>query len=372
VLRRRSAAVALACAVVVCGCTTSAHGDAPVPTAAPVPKAAPGSTRVSASAATAPTDSLGHSPDIPPSEPVAPGGLAVAADSDLYVADQTLDVIFKRSAAGIFTVFAGDGSAGYSGDGGPAMSTEIDYPAGMIVETDGTLLFADEMNNRIRAVSPSGIITTVAGNGGAGRVTSSGRATAEPVDDPSDVDLDPAGGFDITASAQLLHVDIAGNLTVLGGTSTLQGLAGIGGPALTGSLDGPDGVARASNGGIFVSGFNTKALLYITPAGLLEALDQSCYARGSGGLRRAPDGSVVAMDDETIERYRGTVASSVYNFGTSAGVQGDGFQPNGLAVAPDGSIWVSTDASNGWATAPALARIDPTGHVVLAWRGLAQ
>jgi hypothetical protein len=352
---RRWLAVGLTCAVMACGCTTSAHGPVSV-----------------SSVPTEPTDSLGHSPDIPPSEPVAPGGLAVAADGDLYVADQTLDVIFRRSDAGVFTVFAGDGTPGYAGDGGPAIATEINYPAGMIVEPDGTLLFADEMNNRIRAVSPSGIITTVAGNGGAGPVTASGRAAAEPVDDPSDVDLDPAGGFDITASAQLLHVDIAGNLTVLGGTSTLQGLAGIGGPALTGSLDGPDGVARASNGGIFVSGFNTKALLYITPGGILAALDQSFYARGSGGLRRAPDGSVVAMDDETIERYRGTVASTVYTFGTGPVVQGDGFQPNGLAVAPDGSIWLSTDAGNGWATAPALARIDPSGQLSLAWRGLAR
>jgi hypothetical protein len=118
---------------------------------------------------------------------------------------------------------------------GPAIYTEIKLPAGMIVEPDGTLLFADEMNNLIRAVSSAGIISTVAGNGGTGNVTANGRATAEPVDDPSDVDLDPAGGFDITASAQLLHVDP----TVLGGSSPLTGLDGIGGPALTGSLDGP-------------------------------------------------------------------------------------------------------------------------------------
>lgn len=361
---RQPLVAALACcaAAVTAGCTTGAHGHAAGATA-PGVSAGP----VTSTAAT-PIDSTGHSPDIPPAEPVEPGALAVAADGELFVADRTLDVIFKRSAVGTFTVYAGDGTPGYSGDAGAAISTEINFPAGMIVTPDGTLLFADEMNNRIRAVSPDGIISTVAGNGGTGSVTANGRATAEPVDDPSDVDLDPAGGFDITASAQLLHVDSAGNLTVLGGSSPLQGLDGIGGPALTGSLDGPDGVARDSSGGIFVSGFFTKALLYITPAGRLEALDQSFYARGSGGLRRAPDGSVVAMDDETIERYRGTTATTIYTFGAGVG-PGYGFQPDGLAVAPDGSIWVSTDAGNGWAVAPALARIDPTGHETLAWQG---
>src|SRR5262249_8225165 len=94
-----------------------------------------------------------------------PSGLAVGPAGQLYLADDGLNEILQALPGGRFAVIAGTGTAGFSGDGGPAASAVLNDPGGMTVARSGTLYFADTGNNRIRAVSPSGIITTIAGTG---------------------------------------------------------------------------------------------------------------------------------------------------------------------------------------------------------------
>jgi sugar lactone lactonase YvrE len=293
-----------------------------------------------------------------------PQSLAAGPNGSLYVADPSVNTIYQRSPTGAFRVVAGTGVAGYSGDGGRANQAELDNPEGMIVEPDGALLVADAGNNRIRKITPAGIISTVAGNGSAGVVTAAGSAASRPINQPQDVDVDPAGGYDIATSSQLLHVDSHGIITALGG-NVAAGLVGIGGPAVSGSMDVPNGVAVDNSGGIFVAGSASKALLYITSGHTLTALDQAFYPRGSGGLRRAPDGSIVAMNGWQILRYHGTTATVVHDFGT-------GLEPNGLAVTADGDIWVSTFTGDGSGNESALARIDKSGQVTVVWHGPAE
>ncbi len=109
-----------------------------------------------------------------------PYGVAVDAAGNLYIADTVDNRIRKVSAStGIITTVAGNGSPGYSGDGGAATAAELYYPYGVAVDAAGNLYIADTGNNRIRKVSAStGIITTVAGNGTAGYSGDGGAATA--------------------------------------------------------------------------------------------------------------------------------------------------------------------------------------------------
>ena len=89
--------------------------------------------------------------------PQRPTALAVGPNGNLYIADQTRNQILERLADGTFVVVAGSGQAGYMGDGGsPATAAKIDRPGGMVFAADGTLYFADEGNQRVRAISPSG------------------------------------------------------------------------------------------------------------------------------------------------------------------------------------------------------------------------
>src|SRR5207237_3311298 len=95
---------------------------------------------------------------------------AIATDriGNLYIADTDIHRIRKITPAGVMTTVAGNGTGGFSGDGGSATSAQLFYPAGITVDAAGNLFIADTRNQRIRKVTPNGIITTVAGNGGAG------------------------------------------------------------------------------------------------------------------------------------------------------------------------------------------------------------
>lgn len=232
--------------------------------------------------------------------PQSPDELALASDGTLYIADGIENAIYKRTAAGVFSIFAGTGAPGFTGDGGPATAADLNDPSGMLIEADGTLLFADGMNNRLRAVAPDGRISTIAGNGEVAIVTRPGPATTEPVANPKDVAIDPHGGYYVATINQLLHLGVSGQLTVIAGTNRLDGIAGLGGPALSGSVDGPGSIAVDRAGGIFVAGQNTKTLLYITPNGTLTKVSDDFYVRGWGGLRLAPDGAVIGIDSLQI------------------------------------------------------------------------
>lgn len=142
--------------------------------------------------------------------PEHPGALAVGPGGALYVADAGRQEILMRLPDGRFRVIAGTGRAGFSGDGGPALDAELRDPGGMAVSPNGTLYFADQGNNRVRAISPDGRITTVAGDGRFGWVTSGTRVLAAHIGSPNDVTLGPGGLLYIAASGEVLRLDTGG------------------------------------------------------------------------------------------------------------------------------------------------------------------
>ncbi len=95
----------------------------------------------------------------------SPFGVAVDGGDNVYIADTYNNRIRKVDATGTISTVAGTGSPGYSGDGGPAKDAQLNLPHGVAVDTVGNIYIADTANNRIRKVSPDGIIMTVAGNG---------------------------------------------------------------------------------------------------------------------------------------------------------------------------------------------------------------
>jgi hypothetical protein len=108
-----------------------------------------------------------------------PYGLAIDTAGNLYIADPANNRVRKVAlATGIITTIAGNGTAGYGGDNGPAASAELNLPAAVaVVDSSGDLYIADEGNSVIRKVNSSGIITTVAGNNAVGYSGDGGAAT---------------------------------------------------------------------------------------------------------------------------------------------------------------------------------------------------
>jgi hypothetical protein len=167
-------------------------------------------------------------------------GVAVDASGNIYIADYENNRIRKVSAAGIITTVAGNGSAGYSGDGGPATSAQLDLPSGVAVDATGNLYIADTFNSRIRKVSAAGIITTVAGNGSIGYSGDSSPATSARLSYPLGVAVDATGNLYIADSYnhRIRKVSAAGIITTVAGNGS-PGYHGDGGPATSAQLNRP-------------------------------------------------------------------------------------------------------------------------------------
>ncbi len=300
-----------------------------------------------------------------------PGPLAAGPEHRLYIADVYRHQILERLPSGAFKVVAGTGKAGFSGDGGPATRAEIAIPGGMVVSRDGTLYFADEHNDRVRAIAPDGIISTIAGGGEGSWWVKNGTPAREARLDATAVTIGPGGRLYIAAGNQVLRLERNGNLTQIAGSQTYAGIRvrDVGRPAVHESPADPDGLAFDHAGNLYIAGSSVKVLLMITPKGIMERPLLGFDPRGDGGLVTAPDGSVIAMNSTSIGRLSPNGGKLIYSFHGHPikGVIGT-FEPNGIALAPDGTIYADTLAGNGWTNTSALIALSPTGHIRVLWK----
>jgi sugar lactone lactonase YvrE len=341
------------------GCVSPDHAAAGQPVS-PAPGSSPSTSTPTST--TPATTSTTQSAAIVPMRPTA---LAVGPNGNLYIADQTRNQILERRPDGTFVVVVGSGEAGYAGDGAPAQEAEINRPGGMAFATDGTLFFADEGNHRVRAISPSGTITTVVGTGTASPTSgfvSDGTPALHANVTPNDVAFGPGGHLYISTGEQVLRLNADGTLSVVVGTdSPNQGIYGVGSQATSASADGVEGLVFDSAGNLYFFGFDTKTVFVVQPSGVLTEPfgQQSIYPRGDAGLVTAPDGGVIAMDELSVVRLSPTSDKPIIAFypGLFHGIRG--FSPNGIAVGPDGTIYVDTFYGNGYTNRTAIVSISP-------------
>ena len=196
-----------------------------------------------------------------------PGGVAVDGAGNLYVADTGNNRIRKITPGGIITTWAGTTVAGFSGDNGLSTTAQLNQPASLTSDSAGNVYIADSGNNRVRMISTSGIITTVAGNGSP--VSSStgdgGPATAAFITSPHGVALDSHNNLYITdSSARVRKVSTAGTITTIAGNGS-QGYSGDGGPALSAQLNQPWGVTVDGSGYLYVTDVGEQAVRCLAP-----------------------------------------------------------------------------------------------------------
>ena len=198
---------------------------------------------------------------------VDPQGLAVDQSGNLYISDPLDNRIRMVSTSGIITTFAGNGTAGFSGDGGPASQAMLYYPQGIAFDTKGDLIIADRGNNRLRMVSPNGIITTIAGNGTSASTGNGGQATAASVKDPYIVATDSDGNiFLIESTAETVRrISPTGIISLVAGNGQI-GFGGDGGPAVQASFGDADGLAVDSSGNLYISDFNNNRVRVVLAA----------------------------------------------------------------------------------------------------------
>lgn len=194
-----------------------------------------------------------------------PRGIALDREGNLYFSEFRNHRVRKVTSDGIITTVAGLGEEGYSGDDGPAVAARLNYPDGLAVDPEGNLYIADSSNQRVRKVTPAGIITTVAGNGIGGFVSDGGFATATSLQLPAGVALDAAGNLYIADNLnnRVRRVSTSGVITTVAGNG-IGGYVSDGGPAVSTRLYGPCGVALDAAGNLYIGDYGNNRVRGVT------------------------------------------------------------------------------------------------------------
>jgi sugar lactone lactonase YvrE len=200
-----------------------------------------------------------------------PGGVALDAAGNIYIADSQSSHIFKVDTANNLTVVAGNGTHGYAGDGGPATSAALNGPEGVFVDAMGNIFIADTQNSVIREVTASnGNIVTVAGTGVAGYSGDGAIATSAQLYDPFGVFVDSAENIFIADSdnAAIREV-VAGTIQTVAGNGTVcpdpTTPCGDGAPATSAQLGFPEGVFVDAAGNIFIADTDDSRIRVVNP-----------------------------------------------------------------------------------------------------------
>jgi uncharacterized protein (TIGR03437 family) len=201
----------------------------------------------------------------------SPSGLAFDTAGNLYIVDTGNHRIRRVSTSGIITTVAGNGTAGFGGDGGPATAARLNGPGGVATDSSGNVYIADTANNRVRRVSTAGVIETVAGTGQPGQIGDNLRAVLAQLEAPAGLAVDGAGNLYIAETRRIRRVTPGGIiLTVAGGSDV--GFSGDGGPATSAQLDGPQGMAIDTAGNLYVADSVNHRIRRITPAGSITTM----------------------------------------------------------------------------------------------------
>ena len=213
--------------------------------------------------------------------------------------------------------FAGTGTKGFSGDGGPATAAQIDNPFGLVRGPDGALWFCEYTGQRIRKVNPDGTIHTMAGTGKTGYSGDGGPALEATFSLPHEIRFDRAGNAYITdmQNHAIRRIDgKSGIISTIAGTGT-AGYSGDGGPARQAQLKQPHSLQFGRDGDLYICDIGNHAIRRIDmKSGII-----STFA-GTGKAGPTPDGAPI----------EGTPLKG----------------PRSLDVDRDGNLWLATREGN--------------------------
>jgi myo-inositol-hexaphosphate 3-phosphohydrolase/sugar lactone lactonase YvrE len=303
----------------------------------------------------------------------APRTMEADAQGNLFITDTENHRIRKVDSTGKITTIAGTGSAGYSGDNGPATAARLNNPHGIAVDRAGNVYVADSPNQRVRRISPTGIITTVAGTGSSGYNGDGIPATTAQLNYPKGVEVGPDGALYISDANndRVRRVDLSTAIITTVAGSGVAGASGDGGPATAARLNTPRNVAFGPNGDMYIADdLNFKVRKVSAATGIITTVAGTGVAGygGDGGpatAARMNEVRDVAVDgagnvyiaDEINHRIRRVDPAGVMSTfaGTGvAGFSGDGGAataarirgPRGVAVDPSGRVLIGDTANH--------------------------
>ena len=295
-----------------------------------------------------------------------PGGIAVDKDGNVFIADSGNQRVRRVSVQGIITTVAGIGVRGYSGDGGPGSAAQLFFPTDVAVDGTGNLFIADDF--RVRRVSAAGVITTIAGNGSNGYSGDGGPAGKAQLN-ANAVTLDNAGNLYVadTANYRIRKIGLDGTITTVAGNGTF-GSSGDGGAAINAQLWNPMGVAVDAKGNIYIADSNNNCVRMVSTNGTITTVAGISYGfSGDGGpainaglaqpvsvaVSHSGDFYIVDSLNYRIRHISTSLVITTLAGNGFANYSGDGgpasnsqlSNPNGVAVDAAGNIYI-VDTNN--------------------------
>ncbi len=288
-------------------------------------------------------------------------GVSFDGAGNVYIADKNNNVIRKINSLGIVTTFAGNDTAGYSGDGGSAISAKLSAPCAVATDAAGNVYIADNGNNVIRIVDVAGTINTYAGNDTAGYTGDGLSADHASLNSPQGIALDAAGNLYIADAMNhvIRRVDAGGIINTIAGNGS-YGFSGNGGAAVDAALSNPSGVALDAAGNLYIADLNNNVVRKMDmTTGDINAFAGN-HTAGSGGDGAAATaaqlsfpssvsvdnaGSIYITDqgNNTVRRVDSLGVISLFAGNHTNGYTGDGLAPTSAKLNSPTSV-----AADGW------------------------
>jgi hypothetical protein len=298
------------------------------------------------------------------------GPLAVNATGSLFVVDDTRHEVLVRLTSGQFRVVAGDGTGGFSGDGGPATKAELSAVTDLAFGPQGDLYLAD--NGRVRVVDQQGIIETVVGDGGAARPVVSGTpARSASLGPQLSIALRPDGELYLATPTQILLLTSHGPLQPLTAVGKTVSTANVG--TQTAPLHSFGQIAVDSQGNVYASSIDLGWSVYeVAPDGAATYLGA---ARGSGGaladVQLGPGDTAYAGDGGTVVGAEGGQLVPFHTFNRDSGSSVDPerqfFYLKWFAFAPSGALYADNIGGSAFGPYQEILSFDQ-GRATSLWR----
>jgi hypothetical protein len=249
-----------------------------------------------------------------------PAGVAPLRDGGFLIADSGNDRIRRVWPDGHISTVAGDGEYGFTGDGGPATAASLFNPAGVAPLADGGFLIADDGNERVRRVWPDGHISTVAGNGRVGFTGDGGPATRASLSAAGAVAAMPDGGFLIADSSncRVRRVSPTGRISTVAGNGR-DVIGGDGGPATSAAIGFVDSVAVVPGGGFLIGASDSApgGVRRVWPDGHISSIVANAHSGPYGDGGPAKTAGLYGPDESEVSVAALPDGDALIGYGTS-------------------------------------------------------